>query len=114
MGWAPVGAFPGLSTKLQIPEKKGTLVLKQLEIGWPFLKKRQIWRNTLKCFRTYVPLIVPFGQARGTSISSAKSAEAPSYAQGSRLPKNLFGEQVGGLSFSHSSTAKAIVLCVGG
>jgi len=33
------------------------LVLKQPEIGWPFLKKRQIWRNTLKCFRTYVPLI---------------------------------------------------------
>jgi len=37
--------------------KKGTLVLKQLEIDWPFLKKRQIWRNTLKCFRTYVPSI---------------------------------------------------------
>ena len=34
------------------------MVLKQLEIGWPFLKKRQIWRNTLKCFRTYVPSIL--------------------------------------------------------
>jgi hypothetical protein len=72
-------------------------------------------------------IMEPHGQARGISISSAKSAEAPSYAQGSRLPKNLsrlrearfsgrrkVGEQVEGLSFSHSSTDKTIVFCVGG
>src|SRR4030042_5860566 len=54
--------------------------------------------------------------------------------QGSRLPKNLFGEQVGGspadqqnppkhdriiayedsIGVTHSSTAKAVVSCVGG
>jgi hypothetical protein len=39
----------------------------------------------------------PHGHARRTSISSAKSAEAPSYAQG-----------FGGLSFSRSLTAKAV------
>jgi hypothetical protein len=38
------------------------LVLKQLEIGRPFLEKRQIWRNTLKCFRTYVPSIQPVSE----------------------------------------------------
>ena len=28
----------------QFRRKEGTLVLKQLEIGWPFLKKREVWR----------------------------------------------------------------------
>jgi len=44
-----------------IETEKGTLVLKQLEIGGPFLENRQIWRNTLKCFRTYVPSILETG-----------------------------------------------------
>jgi hypothetical protein len=47
----------GIQKDPQTVRKMGTLVLKQLEIGWPFLKKRQIWKNNLKCFRTYVPSI---------------------------------------------------------
>jgi hypothetical protein len=50
----------------------------------------------------------PHGEALGTSISSAKSAEALSHTQDSRLPKNLFGEQVGRLSFLHSSADKTM------
>jgi hypothetical protein len=46
-----------ISDRQKENKKKGTLVLKQLDIGWPFLKKREMWRDTLKCFRTCVPLI---------------------------------------------------------
>jgi hypothetical protein len=44
--------------------KKGTQVLKQLDIGWPFFEEAANVENTLKCFRIYIASIILLGQSR--------------------------------------------------
>jgi REP element-mobilizing transposase RayT len=39
--------------------KKGTQVLKQLDIGWPFLKKRQMWKMCIRRERRFLFLKHP-------------------------------------------------------